>query len=206
MKITESTNRRLIISERKINVKLYELASIQLVMNLVLAICCLPILAISNWSVQLDLVTKTYISMCFSVNLALAIFFYLENSNEAEIISHLFWSLTIYFIPILGVCCLCGLALDPPTAYLAFDIDKNIFTVKKIKFLHWDSSEEYSLYGILEASLDRVTICYGSGIFSEVNAIRMSRKLDGKVFFFRVSTDREDISLVRAINAFLSLR
>lgn len=58
MKITESTNRRLIISEIKVNVKLYELASIQLVVNIVLAIGHLTILAISNWSMQFDLATN----------------------------------------------------------------------------------------------------------------------------------------------------
>lgn len=206
MKITESTNRRLIISERKINVKLYELVSIQLVVNIVLAIGYLTILAISNWSMQFDLATKTYIGICFSINFALAIFSYLKNTNEEGIISYLFWSLTIYFIPFLGVLLSCSLALNPPIAYLAFDIDKNILIIKKIKFLAWDLSEEYPLQGILAASLDKVTVYYGSGCFSEVEAIRMTRKLDGKVFFFRTSTDREDISIVRAINALLSLR
>jgi hypothetical protein len=206
MKITESTNWRLIISERKVNVKLYELASIQLAVNFVLAICYLAILAISNWYVQFDLATKIYIGMCFSINLALAIFFYLENTNEAEIILDLFWSLIIYFIPLFGVLLLSGIALTPPTAYLAFDLEKNILTVKKIKFLAWDLSEEYPLQGILAVSLDKVPIYYGSGCFSQVDAIRMTRKRDGKVFFFRISTDREDISIVRAINAFLSLR
>jgi hypothetical protein len=208
MKIIESTDRLLIISNEitDANIKFTKLGIVQLCVNFMLALCYIPILATSNWSVQIDLPTKTYIGMCFAVNLTTAIIFYLKNTNDEEIISGLFWSLVIYFIPIAGVVILCGPLLNTPIAYLAFDKNKNILIVEKIELLPWDCSDEYPLNEISKVSLDRVTISYGSGCFSDVDAIRITRRRDGKIIFFHLSNGKDDIYIVRAINAFLSLR
>jgi hypothetical protein len=207
MKIIESTDRLLIISNEitEADIKFRKLEIVRLGVNFVLALFSIPILANSNWSVQIDLPTQTYIGMCFAVNFTLAIIFYIENTNKKELISFSFSSLVFYFIPIIGVVFFGCLLLAPPLVYLAFDKNKNIFTVKNLELLPWDCSDEYPLNEILKASLDRVTISYGSGCFSDVDAIRITRRRDGKIIFFHVSNDKDDIYIVRAINAFLSL-
>jgi hypothetical protein len=207
MKIIEPTDRLLIISNgiTEADIKFRKLEIVRLGVNLVLALFFIPILANSNWSVRIDLPTQTYIGMCFAVNFTLAIIFYIENINKKELISFSFSSLVFYFIPIAGVLFFGFLLLDPPLVCLAFDKNKNIFTVKKLELLPWDCSDEYPLNEISKVSLDRVTISYGSGCFSDVDAIRITRRRDGKIIFFHVSNDKDDIYIVRAINAFLSL-
>ncbi len=208
MKIIESTDRLLIISNgiTEADIKFRKLEIIRLGVNFVLALFFIPILANSNWSVQIDLPTQTYIGICFAVNFTLAIIFYIENISKKELISFSLSSLVFYFIPIVGVLFFGCLMLAPPLVYIAFDKNKNIFTVKNLELLPWDFSDEYPLNEISKVSLDRVTISYGSGCFSDVDAIRITRRRDGKIIFFHLSNDKDDIYIVRAINAFLSLR
>jgi hypothetical protein len=177
MKIIESTDRRLIISDEKTDVKIGEIANTQLGINLIFALSSLLFLPNLNLFVPIvDLPTKIYISMCFSINLTLAIVFYFKNIKHKGILSFLCSSLAIYFIPIVGVLLLGGVLLNPSTVYLAFDNNEGILTVKKLKFLFWNFSRQYPLNEILEADLRKVTLYYGSGCFSEVDAIRITRR------------------------------
>jgi hypothetical protein len=207
MKIIETTDRLLIISNgiTEANIKFRKLEIVRLGVNFVLTLFFMPILANSNWSMQMDLPTQTYIGICFAVNFTIVFIFYLENINEEGIISFLFLSLALYFIPIVGILVFGCFMLDSPLVHIAFDKNKNIFTIKKLELLPWDCSDEYPLNEILKASLDRVTISYGSGFISVVDAIRITRRRDGKIIFFHLS-NKDDIYIVRAINAFLSLR
>lgn len=79
MKIIESTDWRLIISDERTDVKIGEIANTQLGINLILALSSLLFLPNLNWfAPTVELPTKIYLSMCFSVNLTLAIIFILR--------------------------------------------------------------------------------------------------------------------------------
>jgi hypothetical protein len=201
MKILEFTDERLRIGNEKSVIQAVELANLQLVVNLLLTICFVPIwVNLNYWSTETDRLNTSFL-LYFAIALTLVVCLCYRNKIDDDF---LYLSLPIHSVPIVGIFFLIiyTIAVPPQVACITFDKNKNLLTIKKFKFLFWDRSIQYPLTDILAANLVKESVCTGT-CYAEVDAVRITRRRDGKICSFGVFSGSNAGSIVPAINTFL---
>jgi hypothetical protein len=203
MKILESTDERLVIGHETSFVDRQKLTNLQLLVNVFLTACFLPIWMNLDRYTQKDWISKSFM-LYFIISFILASVFY-SGTKEGDYL----FNLIVYSIPIFGVFCL---AMVIPSSFeiadsecLVFDKTLNFLTVKKFKFLFWNRSIQYPLNELLTASRSTTSVYVPSMNFINVDTVRMARRrgTDGKVVVFGVASGSDADFLVQKINTFL---
>jgi hypothetical protein len=203
MKILESTDERLVIGHETSFVDHKKLMNLQLLVNVFLTVCFLPIWINLDRYTQRDWTSKSFI-FYFIISLMLVFVFY-SGIKEGDYL----FNLIFFSIPILGVSSLAMVAFSlvetSDSECLTFDKNLNFLTVKKFKFLFWNRSIKYPLNELLAASLSTMSVYVPSMNIINVDTVRMARRRrrDGKVVVFGVACGSDANFLVQKINTFL---
>ena len=202
MKILESTDERLVIGHETSFVDHKKLTNLQLLVNVFLTLCFLPIWMNLYHSTQRDWTSKSFV-LYFIISSILVSVFYSGIKAGDYLCSLIFFS-----IPILGVLCLATVVFSrveiADSECLTFDKNLNFLTVKKFKFLFWNRSIQYPLNELITASRSTMSVYVPSHVIN-VDTVQMvrRRRRDGKVVVFGVAYGSDANFLVQKINTFL---
>jgi hypothetical protein len=203
MKILESTDERLVIGHETSFVDHKKLMNLQLLVNVLLTLCFLPIWINLYCSTQRDWINKSFVFYFIISSILVSVFYSGRKGGD-----YLF-SLICFSIPIVGVSSFAlaahSLSQIRASECLTFDRNSNFLIVKEFKFLFWNRSIEYPLNELLAASLSTISVYTPSMNFINVDTVRMARRRrrDGKVVVFGVASGSDAKFLVQKINTFL---
>jgi hypothetical protein len=203
MKILESTDERLVIGTETYVIDSQKLTNLQLLVNVFLTICFLPIWMNLDRFTQRDWAIASWI-FYFIISSILVSVFYSGRKEEYDLFSLIFYS-----IPIMGVGTLAivigGLSQIYQSECLTFDKNKKVLIIKKFKFLFWNRSIQYLLSDLIEARLSKKFVSTGATTGTNIDIVEIARKRrsDGKVVIFDVASGHDANFLVGKINTFL---